>query len=99
MRKTLLFIKVCLLLAAFVGSSSSHAAKFGDHNLLDNSKVDFKLVVGHQSTEDDEPSVSFSDQVSFYSTPVTLVLDYVPVITKDLVNKHFARAPPINTSL
>lgn len=99
MRKTLLFIKVCLLLAAFVGSSSSHAAKFGDHNLLDNSKVDFKLVVASQSTEDDEPSTSFSTQVSLHSTSVTPLFDYVPVVIKDLVNKHFARAPPINSSL
>lgn len=99
MRKTLLFIKVCLFLAAFVGSSSSHAAKFGDHNLLDNSKVDFKLAVGAQTTEDDEPSNSSSSQIFLYSSHASLILDYVPVVTKGLVNTHFARAPPINSSL
>jgi hypothetical protein len=99
MRKTLLFVKVCLLLAAFVGSSSSHAAKFGDHNLLDNSTVDFSLALGAQSTEDDEPSASVSAQVPLSFHPATLILEYVPVVAKDLASKPFARAPPVNPSV
>jgi hypothetical protein len=97
MRKALLFIKVVLLLATFVGTSSTHASKVGSHNLLAVSFSDSHINFGHQpATEDDSVIVTHVDLPSLISESSPAIHWYLLVVIKRQANKPFARAPPVN---
>ena len=75
MRKALLFVKVVLLLATFVGTSSSHASKSGGHNLLALSAFDANISFGQQNTTEEDKSVVTDLElplVVFKSSPLKL---------------------------
>ena len=98
MRKALLFIKVVLLLATFVGTSSSHASKFGGHSLLAVSAFDANINLGQQSTAEDDKAVITDLElplVVIQSSP--LAHWQLLVLNNRIDNGHFARAPPLNT--
>jgi hypothetical protein len=97
MRKALLFVKVVLLLATFVGTSSSHASKSGGHNLLALSAFDANISFGQQNTTEEDKSVVTDLElplVVFQSSPVTHW--QLLVLGNRIDNSHFARAPPVN---
>lgn len=98
MRKALLFIKVVLLLATFVGTSSSHASKSGGHNLLAVSAFDANISFGQQNTTEDDKAVVSDLELS----PVVIHVSpkthwQLLVLVSRSGNDHFARAPPLNT--
>lgn len=98
MRKALLFIKVILLLATFVGTSSTHASKAGSHNLLAVSFGDSNINLGHQpTTEDDSVIVNHVDLPPLISESSPVIHWYLLVVIERQTNKPFARAPPVNS--
>lgn len=98
MHKALLFIKVVLLLAAFVGTSSSHASQSGGHSLLALSSFDATINLGQQNTtEDDKAIVTNLDSPLVVPNTSSVIHWQILVLAAGVDNGHFARGPPLNT--
>jgi len=95
MRKALLFIKVVLLLTAFVGVSNIYAADFGSKNFFASSVCDLNASLGNQqSTSDDDADVASEYHFLSLSSASFVSVDYAFVTSDIDASRPFARAPP-----
>lgn len=94
MRKTLLFIKVFLLLTAFAGVSNIHAAESGSKNFFAASVCDLNAGLGNQVSSDDNDPIGSAYRFLFITSASFFLVDYTFVYVNAVSDGPFARAPP-----
>lgn len=99
MRKALLYIKVVLFLATFVGASSSNAANAGNQSLLAPCAYDVNVSTGEQTNGDNDKFIvteTVFSFVQFRSSPVAQW--HSASIISYALSQPSARAPPVGLS-
>jgi hypothetical protein len=98
MRKAFLIIKVLLLLSAFIGTGSTHAAKPDHFGFLDATGFDLTANSEQSSSSEDEKPESEEVSFQFLSFFCDFPRHYSSVLFQRIASKPFARGPPVNFS-